>query len=408
MATKKGVWNIQQVRDKQLQSLWSYAGGINETYEDARGSGGELWVTGSNSYGELGQNNLVKYSSPVQIPGTTWILAQTYGETSNVLVCKTDGTMWGWGKNNKGGIAINEAESAARSSPVQIPGTTWLRPSLGQQGISHMTKTDGTLWYAGVTYHGNGGDGRNANSPDGWKISSPTQVPGTTWTNQVNDTQAAVQAIKSDGTYWVWGQDSGGCLGLSHVNGIYKYSSPVQLGSGTDWKTVSRGGNAGEAYGIKTDGTLYAWGANNKGQLGLNQGPAQLTGASSPIQIPGTTWANICIGEASAIATKTDGTLWTWGDNNYGQLGQNSVNDPRSSPVQIPGTNWNTLQIVANQNGFVALKTDGTAWVWGRNADGQLGQNSTTNYSSPIQIPGTDWNGVGGGSVYGFALTKST
>ena len=408
MATKKGVWNIQQVRDKQLQSLWSYAGGINETYEDARGSGGELWVTGSNSYGELGQNNLVKYSSPVQIPGTTWILAQTYGETSNVLVCKTDGTMWGWGKNNKGGIAINEAESAARSSPVQIPGTTWLRPSLGQQGISHMTKTDGTLWYAGVTYHGNGGDGRNANSPDGWKISSPTQVPGTTWTNQVNDTQAAVQAIKSDGTYWVWGQDSGGCLGLSHVNGIYKYSSPVQLGSGTDWKTVSRGGNAGEAYGIKTDGTLYAWGANNKGQLGLNQGPAQLTGASSPIQIPGTTWVNICIGEASAIATKTDGTLWTWGDNNYGQLGQNSVNDPRSSPVQIPGTNWNTLQIVANQNGFVALKTDGTAWVWGRNADGQLGQNSTTNYSSPIQIPGTDWNGVGGGSVYGFALTKST
>tara|TARA_R100000988_G_C3982298_1_gene157680 strand:+ start:14 stop:1240 length:1227 start_codon:yes stop_codon:yes gene_type:complete len=408
MATKKGVWNIQQVRDKQLQSLWSYAGGINETYEDARGSGGELWVTGSNSYGELGQNNLVKYSSPVQIPGTTWILAQTYGETSNVLVCKTDGTMWGWGKNNKGGIAINEAESAARSSPVQIPGTTWLRPSLGQQGISHMTKTDGTLWYAGVTYHGNGGDGRNANSPDGWKISSPTQVPGTTWTNQVNDTQAAVQAIKSDGTYWVWGQDSGGCLGLSHVNGIYKYSSPVQLGSGTDWKTVSRGGNAGEAYGIKTDGTLYAWGANNKGQLGLNQGPAQLTGASSPIQIPGTTWANICIGEASAIATKTDGTLWTWGDNNYGQLGQNSVNDPRSSPVQIPGTNWNTLQIVANQNGFVALKTDGTAWVWGRNADGQLGQNSTTNYSSPIQIPGTDWNGVGGGSHKGFALTKST
>jgi len=403
MATKKGVWNLQQVRDKQLQSLWSYAGSFNETYEDARGSGGELWVVGSNSYGDLGQNNQVDYSSPVQIPGTTWILAQTYGETKNVLVCKTDGTMWGWGANQHGGIAINEAPTALRSSPVQIPGTTWLRPSLGEQGISHMTKTDGTLWYAGPTYHGNGGDGRNQNSPDGWRVSSPTQVPGTTWTNQVNDTQAAVQAIKSDGTYWVWGQDNSGCLGLSHVNGIYKYSSPVQLGSGTDWKTVSRGGNAGEAYGIKTDGTLYAWGANNKGQLGDGTTAAK----SSPIQIPGTTWANICVGEANVIATKTDGTLWSWGYNNNVQLGLNNKTT-YSSPKQIPGTNWNTLQIVANQYGFAALKTDGTAWVWGKNDKGQLGQNSTTYYSSPIQIPGTDWNGVGGGSHKGFALTKST
>ena len=137
----------------------------------------------------------------------------------------------------------------------------------------------------------------------------------------------------------------------------------------------------------KTDGTLWGWGRNQDGHLGLNN----QTLYSSPTQIPGTTWANIVAGYQHAAAAKTDGTLWAWGKNtggNSGVLGQNSTNNGYSSPVQIPGTNWGTgeLDLASSTYGHMAIKTDGTLWAWGGNSDGELGQNNEVKYSSPVQV----------------------
>ena len=111
MTTDKGVWNLQQVRDKQLQSLWSYSTNVLSLYS---------W--GYNNQGALGQNNKTKYSSPVQIPGTTWRDASSFSYA--IIASKTDNTLWAWGYNaDYGQLGLNDRTQY--SSPTQIPGTSW-------------------------------------------------------------------------------------------------------------------------------------------------------------------------------------------------------------------------------------------------------------------------------------------
>ena len=155
------------------------------------------------------------------------------------------------------------------------------------------------------------------------------------------------------------------------------YSSPVQV-PGTDWKYVSGSGTLNDgtnAFYITSSGTIWATGSNAKGQLGLND----RTNRSSPIQIPGD-WAlddsifasgnKISMGEAATLgAIKDDGTLWGWGGNEKGQLGQNNTTQ-YSSPVQVPGTTWKTMSLAGTNCQTVhCIKTDGTMWGWGDNVN---------------------------------------
>ena len=146
---------------------------------------------------------------------------------------------------------------------------------------------------------------------------------------------------------------------------------------------------------LKTNGELWAWGMNYNGVLGQNN----RTIYSSPKQIPGSSWASIAGGDGCAYATKTDGTLWSWGYNEFGCLGQNDVDVHRSSPVQIPGTTWNTSPLGGGgglTHAAAFTKTDGTLWSWGDNEYGILGQSTSQNVqqSSPVQVPGTNWKRV--------------
>ena len=361
---------------------------------------GELYFFGLNGYGQAGTNDRVDYSSPVQIPGTEWTshIGQGYLNTHAI---KSDNTLWAFGYNNYGEMAQNDRTQY--SSPVQVPGTQW-----GTVGNSYLgalaTKIDGTLWTWG---HNTAGElGLN----DRTNRSSPVQVPGTQWVYDNPDliggggyVNHAGHCAKTDGTLWMWGKNGYGALGL---NDIAAYSSPTQL-PGTGWDNILVGANSG---GVKTDGTLWTWGQNAYGNLGLND----IDHRSSPVQIPGTQWAYFSGGTYYACAaTKTDGTLWVWGYNNVGQLGNNSV-VRLSSPVQIPGTSWDTSRYGLSFGFYnsYALKTDGTLWAWGQSVYGALGLNvaSGTYYSSPVQIPGTDWIAVprAGAKVYsGFALKSA-
>jgi YD repeat-containing protein len=181
-------------------------------------------------------------------------------------------------------------------------------------------------------------------------------------------------------------------------------SSPIQtIAFGTNWKNIACG--AYYSIAIKEDGTLWTWGHNSFGQLGDNTTASK----SSPVQTiaGGINWKIAANGGRHAAVIKTDGTLWTWGWNGYGQLGDNTRTG-RSSPVQTItfGTNWKQVS-----NGYMhtsATKTDGTLWTWGRNNSGQLGDNTIINRSSPVQTVagGTNWNQVSGGGGYTTAAIQ--
>ncbi len=346
-------------------------------------------------------------SSPTQVPGNTW--SGVTGQNKSVYAVRTDGTLWAWGANEYGALGLNDV--VHYSSPVQIPGTTWKQVTgfSGWGGGGAAVKTDGTLW----TWGGNnqGMLGINSSGIEGGiegNRSSPVQVPGTNWDVVVGSQGlATVFALRTDGTLWAWGQSDGGARG---DNSPATRSSPTQVGSDTTWtrNIVGQGYGGG---GIKTDGTLWVWGQNQFGQLAQNN-TTNAPGYSSPIQVPGTNWSVLSgCSNPSAMsgggykwyhAIKTDGTLWAWGANTNGALGINSTVANYSSPVQVPGTTWAT---VSSGNGHtLATKTDGTLWAWGGNGNGQLGNGdaSGTSYSSPIQISGTDWDKVNAQYNYTF------
>ena len=390
MATKKGVWNLQQVRDKELQSLWNYT-----TYA-VEGSG-ELWTWGRNTTGSLGQNNTTKYSSPVQIPGTTWM--QVAGGSNpaakdSLIGVKNDGTLWAWGDGSNGSLAQNN--EVQYSSPVQIPGTAWIWPQ-SSYGIGEQcgaVRTDGTIWVWGSNDKGGLGQNNTTN------YSSPVQIGSSTdWSTGMNMfvmNSKGCYAIKTDGTLWSWGYNYAGMLGH---NDEVNYSSPVQI-PGTTWKALSNGGRYGVGA-LKTDGTLWVWGDSAYGVLGQND----LVRRSSPTQIPGTDWEWLNFQQIDYYARKTDGTLWAWGYNGYGELGLNDV-PHRSSPTQIGSdTTWHPTQF--NRHG--AIKTDGTLWTWGRGSvDGSIGQNSAVDISSPVQLGSdSDWMKYSVGNYKSMAIKEA-
>ena len=357
-----------------------------------------LWAWGQNTTGQLGDNTSTAKSSPVQTVtyGATWKLIDCGGY--HTCAIKTDGTLWLWGTNSLGRLGNNTTTD--RSSPVQTVtfGTNW---KLVSGGIYHTSaiKTDGTLWSWGYNNYGNLGDNTNANNK-----SSPVQTVtfGTNW-KLVSCGQYHTASIKTDGTLWTWGRNSAGQLG---DNTTTDRSSPVQtVAFGTNWKLVSCGQSHTAA--IKTDGTLWSWGYNvTYGALGDNT----QTQRSSPVQTVayGTNWKLVSCGYQHTAAIKTDGTLWVWGRNDSGQLGNNTAGTGFyiSSPVQTVayGTNWKLVSGCGYHT--TAIKTDGTLWTWGRNNAGQLGDNSVTYKSSPVQTVayGTNWKSVSGGQYHTIAI----
>ena len=338
----------------------------------ARAYNNELWMWGRNNYGQSGQNNTVQYSSPVQIPGTTW--SGAIASSDSAFATKTDGTLWVWGQNWRGRLGQNSPQTTNLSSPVQVPGS-WSHVNAGGNGTLAIN-TDGELWSWGYNYVGFLGQNNTI------QYSSPVQVGSeTTWSQTTGKTSK--YGIKTDGTLWSWGYNNNGGLGQNNKT---DYSSPVQI-PGTNWSKVSSG-HRQTAFAIKTDGTLWGWGSGDNKVLNSSDNNKK----SSPVQMPGTTWKSVYQYSEGIAGFKTDGTLWMWGYNNLGQLGQNSLTT-YSSPIQIPGTTWSG-DAFAGPNWILATKTDGTLWSWGANDAGNLGQNQEgNNISSPTQIGSdTTWD----------------
>ena len=345
---------------------------------------GNLWTWGNNANGELGTNDTTIRCTPVTTfaGGANW--KQVSRTSNHTVAIKTDGTLWAWGYNGTGELGTNGGGSKVTPVTTFAGGTNWKQSSCGWFHTAAI-KTDGTLWTWGSNGYGQLGT-------NGGSSNVPVQVFGnhTNW-KQVSCGILETAAIKTDGTLWTWGRNPFGGLGTNDTTGR---ATPITtFAGGTNWKQITTGYNYITA--IKTDGTLWTWGLNSVGQLGIND----TTNRNTPVQVFGnhTNWKSVgdSINFSSiSMAIKTDGTLWTWGSNGSGQLGINDTTN-RATPVTTfaGGTNWKS---VGGGNQTAAIKTDGTLWTWGSNGYGQLGTNDTTSRSTPVTTfaGGTNWKQV--------------
>lgn len=206
-------------------------------------------------------------------------------------------------------------------------------------------------------------------------------------------------AIAQDGTLWAWGDNSYGQLGNNNATGTV--ANPLQISNDPNWVFVS----AGEFYSlaIKKDGTLWAWGENSYGQIG-NGNTTQL---NIPTQIgTDTNWIGIYAGFDHSMARKSDNSLWTWGNNLFGQLGIGNTTQ-QNTPVQVGNdTNWQLASL--GRRHTVALKNNGELWSWGRNNYGQLGIGNITQQLTPVQIgTETTWKTMEVGEYHTIALKNN-
>jgi len=363
--------------------------------------GDQLWGWGKNGYGQLGVNDTTQRNTPVTtlLGGTNWKQVNI-SSRYNTAAIKTDGTLWVWGANFYANLGTNGPNT---QTPVTTfaGGNNWKQVSGGYY-YTVAIKTDGTLWTWGNNAYGQLG----VNDTTIRSTPVTTLLGGTNW-KQVAGGNTHIAAIKTDGTLWTWGNNGSGQLG---INGGVPRSTPVTtILGGTNWKQVSCGRTHTAA--IKTDGTLWLWGEGFWGGLGVND----ITNRSTPVTtlLGGTDWKQVSCGYSYTAAIKTDGTLWTWGRNTYGQLGVNDTTD-RSTPVTtlLGGTNWKQVScpgsgsVISTQTA-AAIKTDGTLWTWGNNANGQLGVNDTTDRSTPVTtlLGGTNWKQVSAGYTNVAAVT---
>lgn len=324
----------------------------------------------------------------VQIePGTDW--AAACASNWYTLALRSTGTLWARGLNTFGQLGNGGIDSTA--TPQQVgTGTTWTAVARGDEH-SVALRADGTLWAWGKNNHGQLGDGTTTDR------AQPVQVgTATTWAAVDAGTSHTV-ALRTDGSLWAWGHNNYGQLGTGSFTNA---TSPVRVGSATNWTAISCG--AYHTCGLRFGGTLWSWGANSHGELG--GGTTSLTGRNAPEQVGSmTNWASVSTGSSFTLAVRTDGTLWSWGYNDQGQLGDGTTTS-RSSPAQV-GTATNWASAAAGLLHALAVRTDGTLWSWGVNSGGVLGNSTTTDSPYPEQVgSNTLWTQVNCSSNNSAAL----
>jgi alpha-tubulin suppressor-like RCC1 family protein len=301
--------------------------------------------------------------------------------------------LWVAAGNTDGELGNNTVTTTSNFIQTVDASVTWKQVD-NNYSSTLAIKTDGTLWAWGRNSYGQLGDNTITHR------SSPVQTVafGTNW-RQVSTGLASSVAIKNDGTLWCWGDNASGELA---DNTSSKKSSPIQTVSfGNNWLQASIGYSHVGA--VKQDGTLWMWGRNSYGQLGDNT----IIHRSSPVQTfaGGSNWKQVSCTDRNTAGIKKDGTLWIWGANAYGQLGDNTTID-KSSPVQTIGYSASWKQVSFGYAHVGALKTDGTLWCWGRNLNGQIGDNSIVSKSSPVQTVafGINWKAIDCGNSHSAAI----
>jgi len=360
-----------------------------DTHSLAVGPDGTVWTWGANNFGQLGDGTTDGRLTPVRVPGLTDVVAVAAGYGHTVAL-RRDGTVWAWGWNYYG--QLGDGTTDRRLNPVQVAGLTDMVAVAAAYGRTVALRRDGTVWAWGTNYSGQLGDGTTANR------SAPVQVQGLSDVASVTAGSSHTVALRSDGTVWTWGGNSFGQLGDGTTG---NRSAPVQAPGLSDVIALDAG--AGHTVVLRRDGTVWAWGWNKDGQLG----DGTTTDRTTPTQAPGLTEsAFVSAGGGHTVALRADGTVWAWGLNTSGQLGDGTTAGWRSTPVQVQGA----VYVVAAAAGYghaAVLCGDGTVWTWGGNYFGQLGDGTTAGRTTPAQVPGlTDVAAASAGYSHTVALRR--
>lgn len=378
-----------------VSQLWL----VNNTYNWATMGAGSFTDYAIKQNGELWtwNNSNGRNTAPVRVGNlSNWAKvsnSHTYSPEYHALFLKTDGSLWAIGNNYFGQLG-NGSTSHQTAAPVRIGSeNNWMDIVAGSH-YSFGIKTDNSFFAWGRNHHAQFGNGENKNTI---KAISDT----TFWeemSSSVSSYNGHTLAIQNDGTLWAWGSNNDGQLGNGST---YTHQSlPLKVGNANNWAKVTNGFHFSIA--ITESGTLWGFGRNSRRQLGLAGSTSNRT---TPVQINiDSNWVDISAGSEFVIALKNNGTLWAWGYNYDGQLGNGTTNTI-DTPTQI-GIDTNWISISTGYNHSMGLKSDSTLWTWGSNQHGQLGRTGST--SIPTQVGADKWVYIAAGGLHSLGIKSDS
>jgi alpha-tubulin suppressor-like RCC1 family protein len=357
---------------------------------------GTVRTFGSNVSGQLGDSTVVDRNVAVTVKGLSGVTAIA-GEGNRSIALKNDSTVWAWGHNFYG--QIGDSSNVNRAMPVKIRGLSGvIAIAAGDHHSLALTK-DSVVWSWGWGTYGQLGNGIGLS----WY---PVKIDSVSGIIAIACGGYHSLALKKDGTVWAWGNNGSGELGIENTS---PSDYPKQVSGLSNVKSIAA--TSANSYAIKNDGTLWAWGGNTYSQLGNN------TEAFStyPRQVTGLTGITVLTGGFQhSLALKNDGTVWAWGNNSAGQLGNGAI-DSNSiyvyQPTMVPGLSG-IVALTGGGTHTLAVRNDGTVWAWGYNLQGQLGNGTNTEYYTlPVKVSGT-WQALTSveeqpGLPAGFVLSQN-
>jgi len=464
-----------------LSSVRAIASGGD--YSVALRQDGTVWAWGANNWGQLGDGTTTNRAVPAQVVGLMNVTSLSSCKGDHTLIVKADGTVWSWGLNNFGQLG-DGTTVMNRSLPVQVGGLTGAIAVSAGGDHSMALLSDGTVWTWGSHGQGQLGDGTY---PVVGQLPTPRKVIWLTGIVAISAGGRHSLALEQNGIVWAWGSDTLGTLGdgvasadrwypyevsqalqrpspigtlatpqFDRAPGSYPGALQVHISDTSADATIKSVASGYDHVIAETSEGFWGWGSNYYSQLGVAAGyptpDPNKTLYKNPIQLSGFEGATrMVLGSRHNLVLKNDGTVWTSGGNDSGQLGRDTnsqpsatlqavnglsgvtaiagggftnlalksdgtvwqwgagkVNTPtpdfHTTPVQVIGLSGIT-SIATSGFHFLALRNDGTVWAWGRNYHSQLGDGASTDRVTPIQVPGLSGvAAVGTGNEFSFAI----
>jgi alpha-tubulin suppressor-like RCC1 family protein len=306
------------------------------------------------------------------------------------------GTVATWGDNTYG--ELGDGTKIAHRTPVEIPSFADIADVEGGREHALALTSGGAVYAWGWNRHGQVGNGSTA-----YTVLAPVQV--LTGAIDIGAGHYSSYAVKSDGTVWGWGQNTTGQIGPGTTETAVRTPTLIDGLDGIPIVDVAGGRN--HALALTSGETVYAWGANQYGQLGIGT----LTASSTPAQVSSLSGVvSIFAGRDHSLAVKADGTVWAWGYNANGELGDGTTTK-RTVPVQVRRANGdpltNVVQVSAGADHSLALRSNGTIWTWGLNTDGQLGDGTFSSRRRAVKVGLAGVQQIAAGRQGSIAVTVS-